>query len=54
MIREMLGALRPRPVLRQLPRRVEEPRTFPLHGQRACLGDENLQIRRTPRQEYTR
>jgi|HubBroStandDraft_6_1064221.scaffolds.fasta_scaffold20017_2 hypothetical protein len=49
MIREMLGALRLRPVLVQLPR----PRTFPMHWHRACLGGNNLQISRAPRQEYT-
>jgi hypothetical protein len=52
MIRKMLGALRLRPVLGQLPRRVDEPRTFPMHWHCACLGGNNLQISRAPRQEY--
>jgi hypothetical protein len=53
MIREMLGALRLRPVLVQLPRRVDERKTFPMHWHRACLGGNNLQISRAPRRKYT-
>jgi hypothetical protein len=54
MIWEMLGALRQRPVLRQLQCGVEEAGTVPLHRHGARLGGNNLKISRAPRQKYTR